>query len=519
MPLAGLQLGTPERARVETLQQISLANYKEECFQSTGKREKIDFCDHSEDKSHLQVYHAPSEKNWDLFELKRKKRSPTQADIAYYADRKKLIETSQELIGQHVNRRIQLFFQQTILCYNTPFFYDAEGAEDQIGVGSEVRLSPEVTHKTQAAHSSTLPCLYAYPKDANGQIDRSKRFVFLKYSNFYNQHNATIELPIEVNQADTRLDGKSGEEKLRDAALSITNRVAQAHMKPTKATKEFLERFEENLNQLINTLAENDLRRDVFQIYLVEVCGVRAEINQSKELFDQILGVKNISESEKILRNVVYKSRFDMIQKAELIESQIAKRIFEAEKATLGSKISSLKSVDYRVRYILLKGASKDRERKCYEKFFCTSLEQLQSTIKNKQEKFRRVENAVGQFETKYQTQINDLRRDLRVLFRNLETLEFEYRSKFFRGLRWDYKQWYQREFVEAFKVKHPDEPMSQPMVSRLEQPSRLKPGEGIYATPECQRRKEMDIGKAEKIASTFDIDVGLFLPGLLTSD
>lgn len=500
-----------------TLQKIGQDNFQECCFLPTFKREDVDFKPHDEPKWHLQVFNSNGMKDWDVAELKLKKRSITDEDVARFSDRKNLIEEKREWIEEHVSRRIQLFFQQSILCYNTPFVYQSEGAEDQIGIGSSVKLNANLTHKTQAAHSSTMPCLYACPKDESGKIDLNKRFVFLKYAHSYNQHNATIELPEEVNKADCLIDGTAQQEKLRASALGIINRVAEAKIDPTKATKQFLKAFEGRLIQLRDELSEDDLRREVVLIYLSHVQEVIEGIADSPLIFDQILGV-NLPEPEKILRDVVYKRRYELIQRAEFIESQIAKRIFQAQKEMFGRKAASFKSVDYRLRYALLEGATTERERTFYEKFFCTSLEQLRTNIANKQQKLRTVENAAHRIEKDKKPEIVSLRRDLRVFLRDLQKLEFEFRSKLFKGLRVEYKDWYQREFVSAFKNDHPGEPMSQAMVSRLEQPSRLRPADGFYRTPESQRKKEIDIAKAQKISSTFGIDVGLFLPGLISS-
>lgn len=496
------------------LDEINQSNFEEHCFMPLQKREQVDFEPHEGEKWYLQIFNSNSIKDWELSELKLGSRTINQRDIDHYSNKKELIRDKREVIEQHLDRRIQLFFQQAILCYNTPFIYESEGAEDQIGIGSTVKM---LNHKTQAAHSSTFPCLYAYPKDEHGNLDRNKRFVFLKYSHSYNQQNATVELLLEVNQADTELDGKIGQQKLRNAAIKIINDAALGKINPTKATKRFLKVFEERLIKMITELNKNDLRRDVLEIYLSHLREVRNEIKEGPAIFDQIMGVI-LPSSETVLRDVVYKKRYELIQQAEFIESQIAKRIFQAQRDMLGSRVKSLKSVDYRLRYILLNKSGNEQERKFLEKIFCTSAEQLRTNIENKADKLRRVENSVNKFEKTHREKIQNLTRDLRVFRKELQKLEFDFRAKLIRGIRVEFKNWYQREFVAHFKELYPHEPMSQSMTSRLEQPSRL-PSKLIYATPESQRRKEIDIGKAQKIANTFGIDVGLFLPGLIASE
>ncbi len=488
----------------------------DQSFLPTHTRRTLPFEDPDKETSHLQIYHANSIVDQSLTDLKSKKRKPTQEEIEFYSERKKLIHSMQDQIESHLDRRIELFFQQAILCYRTPFIYEAEGAEDQIGKGGDIQLSKGLTHYSRAAHSSTLPCLYACPKNPDGTARADERFVFLKHSHVYNQHNATIELPIEVNNADSLLDKKSKEQGLRTHALTLINSLAKGTINPTRATRRFLKLTEQELIKGINKLEKTDLRRKVFTIYLSRLRDVREELKTSPELFDQIMGV-NLGESDGIqqLREIVYKKRFTLIQESASIESQIAKRIFLAQKKMIKSKCASLSKVDYRLRYALLQSA-KGQELRLLEKLFCTSIDQLNSALKKNTK--RRVKETINAFKAKHIHELTNLQRELRIFHRSLVKLEFTYRSELFKGLRKDYKQLLQREFVAKFLKKHPEEAMSQAMVSRIEQLGRpLKTT--IYKSPIEQRRKMMNIAKAEKIADTFGIDVGLFLPGLIASD
>ena len=209
-------------------------------------------------------------------------------------------------------------------------------------------MEKKVIHNTQATHSSTFPCLYAYPRDEIGNIDLEKRFVFLKYSHSYNQHNSTIELPVEVNKTDTFLDGTVKQGKLRGEAIKIINAVALGKMNPTYATKLFLRIFEELLIRMLCTMDRGTLRWEVLKIYLEQVQEVIREIHDSSVIFDQIMGVK-LPDSDPILREIVYGKRYALIQEAEFIESQIARRIFQAQKTMLEREVKSLKKVDYRL--------------------------------------------------------------------------------------------------------------------------------------------------------------------------
>ncbi|NGX55791.1 MAG: hypothetical protein K1060chlam5_00018 [Candidatus Anoxychlamydiales bacterium] len=500
------QITTIGFPKVPTVGKVNAPNYLNACFLPKGKREIVEFQPHESDKWYRQIFDANSIKDDLPTQL-----SPDQKK--YFSDRISVINDKKELVEQHVDRRIQLFFQQAILCYNTPFYYEAEGAEDQIGKGS-------TTVKTQAAHSSTFPCLYASPKDANNKADKDKKFVFLKYSHFYKQQNATVELPIEVNQADTAMDGKKNEAKLRTSSLKIINDLAQGKIDPTNATKRFLMVFESRLNKMLEETEEGTPRHLVLTTYLNHLLEIKNNINENPEVFDQILGVKLPTE-EQVLREVVYRKRFELIKQSEFIESRIAKRFFEAQKTMTGTKTKSFKNVDYRLRYVVLEQAKTEKEKRFYERLFCCSLLQLQTTFEYKKFTLRDGDKVHGikKFRENNQKEIDKLLVDLNSFRNEIENLEIKFRADLFKGLRVDFKHLTQTKFAQSFKALYPTEPMSQAMVSRLEQPARLTNTKVAYISPENQRRKEMSIEKAQRIAQIFEIDTGLFLPGLITSD
>lgn len=467
-------------------------------FEPTYRREQVRFV--SDDKPYLQVYSANSIQDPEIHTYK-------SMPIREYIDLRR------NLVHDHIDRRIQFSFMQYILCHNTPFYYEAFGAEDQIGAGLKKGVS------TQGAHSSTLPCLYASPLDENGHPDTKQRFVFGRHSHYYTQQNATVELIDAVNGLDTFLDGNQKDtktERLRTKALKIVNLVAQGRLSPTKGTKRFLELFDEELKRVITTLPESDDRHYVATIYRDRLAEVREGIENSKETFDYIMGLKVAgSDDEKKLRKIVYKERYKMIQEAQRIESQIARKILDAQNEIFKTRLKSLKRVDNRLRYILLSDSDGEL-RETMEKWFCTSKEQLEAIEENKRRAFRSFQTKVCNVALKkeYPQTIERLKRDLRHLSRDLSQAELTFRSRLFRNLRVEYKGWTQREFVSSYKKLYSDA-MSQSMVSRLEQPSRL-PTKILYLTPSGQRRKELNREKVEHIAGAFGIDPGLLIHGFV---
>lgn len=441
------------------------------------------------------------------------------SELESYAESARFVERQYEIIEGHIDRRIQLFFMQLISVYRTPYHFEWVEANDQYGGGGTYKLktgSKEIDLKTQAAHSSTLPCLVAYPKEQWAEGKEKGGFVYLKYGHSYTQHNATIEMPIWVNQADTYLDGTHKRSRLRNDAIEIVNKVAQGLWTPRKGMQKFMTKMENWVEKSINKLSESDFRADILKAYLKRIQEVKLDMDDG--YFDDLLGVKLTHHKEEVLRRVVYQRRYRLIQQCEAIESQIARDILDAQNAMLKKRSAKLSKVDYRLRYILLEDVN-PQFRRMMERLFCTSLEQLQYGIERNEERLRAFErkSKIEAFRKKYQEAITNLKRTLRRRFRSMSSEELNYRAELFKGLRTQLKNWYQREFVEAFHERYPREPMSKSMVSRFEQRTRPDTTK-VYKTPESQRRKDIEEEKAKRIAKTFEIDAGLFLPAIVSS-
>lgn len=427
-----------------------------------------------------------------------------------------------EWIETHVERRVQLFFLQLIACYKTPFVFSATRAEDEIGGGCTVQMhNPElktrVIHKTQAAHSSTLPCLYAQSREEAA----APKFVYLKHSHLYNQHNATVELPIYVNQADTYIDETKG---LRKEALEIINKAARGEVSPQEGIKKFMLAFTRVLSVSIDSLKEGDLRRTPLEMYLERAVDMELEIREDPGIFDHLLGVKvKGDDASAVLRDVVFAKRFKLIQSTQSIETKIARIILDAQNQMLKKRDKSLRS-DCRLRYVLLEKAPVGY-RTHLEKLLCTSLDQLQRFYAKPGERLRDCEIRAAEkkahitkFRADHEEAVKKLEKDLRPLFREMSREELMYRSEVFRGLRVEVRNWTQQCFSDNYRRAYPSDSMSRSMVSRFEGFSRPVDPTRVYQTPEGQRKKVVDIARALKIAATFEVDPGCFLPSLISS-
>jgi len=479
-----------------------------------------------EDQHHKQIYHANSYVDFFLSKVRDQCEVLTDEQFAFYKDIDRVLKKKADFIEQHVDRRIQLFFMQLISVYRMPYHFEWVEAQDEFGKGGNYKLEHgggEITFQTEAAHSSTLPSLVAYPRDEwesfqRGGRDKPKGFVYLKYGHSYMQHNATMELARCVNRADCLIDGTHKNSKLRNRAIRIVNAVAEGKYDPRKGTKLFMRQLDRFIRSEHAKLKAEDPRGKVLAQYLDRVEDVRPEINSDEGYFDTLLGLNLEHPRENVLRRVVYQRRFKLIQNCEAIEGKIARAILKAQNQMTKRRAKSLKNVDYRLRYVLLEEAD-PRLKRILERLFCVSLDQLRAGFSLNSERLRRFEKKerITAFRTQNAREIEKLKRTLRRYFRELNNEELNYRSHLFKGLRWDLNGWKQEEFSEKYLAKY-DDAMSQSTVSRMEQRARKTDPNKVYATPLSQRRKDIGEEKALRIADIYDVDPGLFLPGILSS-
>lgn len=472
-----------------------------------------------------QIYGVNSIADYAVAKIKRDGGTVTPEQWAEQNDPARKIEENLDLVEQHIDRRIQLFFMQLICCYRTPYHFEWIEANDEYGKGSKLTIKNPNGHgtkkfDTEAAHSGTFPCLVAYPRDEWERGDKSNGFVYLKYGRSYLDNNATIEFDRYLNQADCLIDGNHKNRQLREEAIKIVNAVGEGKYTVEKGSKNFAKLLEEFCIKRQAKVDATDPRRLILARYAERVRNVRLVMDNDPVYFDQLLGV-NVGEHprEALLRKIVYQKRFKLIQNCEAIESKIARDILTAQNDMLKKHNKSMKGVDVRLRYVLLEDANPVFKR-TLERLFCTSLAQLQAGIEQNGQRLRSFEGTEGitTFREKHTNRIDVLKRDLRAHFRSIDNLELTYRSDLLKGLRSDLNGWLQKDFIKEFKAKYPATQMYPAKVSRMEQRTRAHYETKDYKTPLSQRRKDIDVALAKKIADTFRVDNGLFLPGVVTS-
>jgi hypothetical protein len=446
--------------------------------------------------------------------LWERRTSLTAEELAALQTPQGIVDLNREGIEMALDRRVGLFFQQSILCHNMPLTFSAKGADDQIGTSAKVRLSqPEgkgkVYQKREAAHSSTIPTLLATTKDG-----QKRTFVYLKGGSSHAQHNATIGMHVHVNGADELLDGK-GDKGLRSTAVKILNQVAGG-LDPVAATKKFLKEFEKSAKAAAKDLDAQDARKAVLKAYVEGIRDIAHQVEIDPTIFDRLIGVQIDPDDpkEKVLREIVYQRRYDIIRFEEEVESSIGKLIADA-KQKMGIRDRSF------LEYMLLKEFADTPQRKVLEKLFAKTAEIFEDTyadgLSTKEKRsLKSFHTRVEKLREKYAKLLSSLSRDLRSDFKTLSSSEFAYRAQVFKDLRTRVRDWTQKEFCEHYH-ETTGKKVSQAWVSRMEQPTRVDTKDS-YQTPLSQRMRRVSLEDVQDCAVTFGVDVGLLLPCLITS-
>jgi len=421
-------------------------------------------------------------------------------------DNRKLIQKSKEMIETHIDKRIALYFQELVVCYDVPFHFEIGETQHQAPSAPTLikkKGSETVKVPFNSAHSSTIPCLYAYPIKEWSQwnkhpdkFSKPKPFVYLKGSHVYNSQNATLELIKLVNSADISLDGtKKSVDQLRVKSIKLICQVARDALTPQKALAEFLSDAKKILKSKVDDPKVKSEIRSILKIYLERVENA-LDGTRDGVLFDQLLDVKLDEESNDAneFRKLIYKRRFDIIRRSQERQSVIAKKIAEVSSKILGI---NRRPPNYNkiLKQKVFSLATSDFERKRLAKLFCVSKEQLDKDLEGKRTATAKKLINDAKFTKDFEKLMREIRRECRALIKE----EFEFRSFITRDLR-NHKGWRQVDLAKKYEEKF-NLPISQPTISRVENTIKL-----------------IDRKLAIRLASLFDIDPGIFFPALFTS-
>jgi hypothetical protein len=312
-----------------------------------------------------------------------------------------LAEYYSDLIEHHVATRVSLFFLQAVVCYKTPFHYEIADTEGQFftakTLNAKAAQGPSIKAGYNAAHSSTIPGLKAchrqdYQK-AKAKRQEPSYSPFLEGSHMENLTNSTVGLPTFVNQIDTLIDGKSKEENgLRGDTISLINQVATSVLSPCEATRSFLNKFLERLEEAParsnRWTAEKKkivaiYKKKVEEMIKIALPGKCADATRS--FFDNLLTIDLSGEADRdipLLREILYERKFEIIREAQFAEGKIQEAI-----ATCFPQAKTPVEIHEIKLCLLLRVENEPRLKNALQKLFAMSLEgnmkEIEEDIKN----------------------------------------------------------------------------------------------------------------------------------------
>lgn len=430
-------------------------------------------------------------------------------------------------IQDHVARRAALFFQQAVVCYNTPFHYEIAKTEGQYFTAPAVKIeSPKgerYVSKEQAAHPSTLPGL-----DATLRTDWKQKganavyFSYLKNSHLDIQCNSTSALPTFLNQIDTLIDGRSSntnpKKGLRASTIKLINKVAKKALSPMEATRQFLENMSEMIQERRKASKRITPEKEVvLQIFQKKVNEMTACAKKHR-FFDGLIDVNVTGEEGKdvaLIRKIVYEKKYKIIREAQFTEAQIQRVI---DQQTAG------KSKDERHFFCLALtySAGSSSIGDALKRLFCISVDDIEENAA--------LERKIKKFIKENKVILENALRDIRLLIHSFQKIEQCFQATLLCDFRKKLRDMTQKELSSEMKRIIEDQieeeeskakpnkkriqdlarsPVSAPTICRYENSKDdiLKQ----YKTNENQRRKLLTVDQAKIISEALNVQIGHF--------
>jgi hypothetical protein len=442
-----------------------------------------------------------------------------------------------DLIDHHLTLRVALFFQQTIVCYKTPFHYRIAATEGQVFSAKTlaIKAGNEKEHKIsyQAAHSSTIPGLDACLR-SEVNAAHPGYFSFLKGSHLDLLNNSTVSLPDFVNKMDTLIDGKASNGFLRSQTINLLNEVARGEKTPVQATREFID----NLIYQLQTRPQQSKsmtpeKHAAITQYLLYAHELRAQVvvneqhNQPCPFFDSLIDFDVRGENPQDLshlRDIVYKQKYSIIREARLTDSKVMQKIDEYFPQDTSHDEKHF------IKLCLTYHCRNDAQKRVYlSKLFAISVTDI--------ERNPALCQSLQQHYLVNKAKYDNLLRDIRLLVTNYQKLEQCFQAQLLQRFRTELRDLTQKELSDKVKrvvatalrqeraQPEPDQtriaelqklPSSPSTISRLEN-SRIhiiKP----FKTTDDQRRKKLTLTQAEVVAKALDVQAGHFFCSLYLS-
>jgi len=464
-------------------------------------------------------------------------------DFDLLSDPVSLAESYDDMIQHHVATRVALFFQQAVVCYDTPFRYKIGDTEGQFFTAKKLNVKKksgsELVISYQAAHSSTIPSLNACLRNGYERIRKEgkkpKYSAFLKDSHLEVLNNSTVGLPTFVNQIDTLIDGKTKKDNLlRSNTICLINKLAEGKISPCEATREFLTCFLTQLEKAPSRLKKKSPSKlktiEIYKKKVVEMIDLATRSNVGEEenaFFDSLLST-NFSRAKRkdlpLVRALFYKRKFEVIRESECTETTIQNII-----SNRFPKVTT-PAAKHEIKRCLIYQTKNDPDlSKTLQILFAISIESIEKDVKSPLNLTQKYKSDSKKY--------NNTLRDIRLVVRNYRKLENGFQAMLLRDFRVKLRNLNQKELSEKIdnlinkKIKKelakrkPNHskimelritPRSASTISRLEN-SRIHITKQ-FATPENQRRKDFTLSQLKIVCEALKVDYNYFICSFFAS-
>ncbi|MBS0626564.1 MAG: helix-turn-helix transcriptional regulator [Verrucomicrobia bacterium] len=416
---------------------------------------------------------------------------------------KQLVDFYIEPLTHHVEKRVALFFQQLVACYETKLHFEIGDTLDQAESAPALKNHAGQKIATRnAAHSSTIPCLIAYRQDeweawaGNRRQEPPQGFVYLKGSDLYRNSNATIDMPRDINEADIAIDGKANESALRQKSLALLNRCGQGETTPEEGLKEFIQILSAEVAKKKNLANKEGVKR-ALELYKEALRQISEAIDVDGTIFEQWLDLQVDSTDDSArVRRTIYHIRYDAIRQNHLSQTEILDKIEQVKNEIFGRMKQERGRYAYMedaFRHVLADSVEKDADRLRLLKLYQLPFEGYD--LRPNGRKMQLYSKTKTRMLQEVSEKIAPLIKEVCRMMERMRHAEVSKRASITRVLR-HAKGWRQIDLSAKIKELFPTLPSSQPTISRVETGIRV-----------------IDSDYAGKLSQVFKVDAGLFMP------
>ena len=227
-----------------------------------------------------------------------------------------------------------------------------------------------------AAHTSMVPCLYAYDlkewgnyiasRSSPALLPKPQGYVFMQGSDGYRFWNSTLGMTQFFN---TSIDKKI-DNKFRDVVINLLNRASKGEITPEAGLKEFV-------NQIVEFLSKPQIVKGTnpqatmkgFQLYLEELLVIQCTIHNNPQAFDRYLNLQvDPYDQHPEIRRTIFSLRYKAIQKNFSHQANLTQKIEQVWK--LVERPARIDQKDF--RELLAEKMSSEADQNRIRKFFNT---------------------------------------------------------------------------------------------------------------------------------------------------